>query len=74
MSITWRVLSVLCGAFLLLANNGAGDEGTVLGFYPPDSSQRIGFDIAKLAIAALALWMIARGFGLVPRARDRKTG
>ena len=52
---------VVFGLFLLVANAMGGADGTFLGFYPPASSQMIGFNIAKLAIAALALWCIYRG-------------
>jgi hypothetical protein len=60
-NILWRVALVGGGAFLLVANSMGGGEGTLLGFYPPATAEMIGFDISKIAIAALALWFIYRG-------------
>ena len=72
MSVCWTTefpsqMSMLCNlslgdVLLLTVNNfyNRNDE-TFLGFYPPNNGERIGFDIAKLAIAALALWFIYRG-------------
>ncbi len=61
-----RALLVIGGLFVLYANNGEGPPGTALGFYPPVSSGTIGFDLAKAAIAGVALWAIYRG--IRPRA------
>ena len=41
----------------------------MLGFYPPDSAERVGFDLAKIAIYYLAGWLIFRGF--VPKSDSR---
>ena len=65
-----RALIVLGGALLLYANNGMGPDGTFLGFYPFDSGERLGYNLSKAAIMILALWIIARGFGIRFR-RDR---
>ena len=59
-----RILVVLGGAVLLYANHADGPEGTSLGFYPFNSSQQFGYNLSKAAIGILALWIIARGFGV----------
>lgn len=56
-----RIALVVGGLFLLVANNSGGGDGTFLGFYPLASSEMVGYNISKLAIAALALWIIYRG-------------
>jgi hypothetical protein len=58
--VVFRVLRVLVGAFIGFANSLG--EGTLLGFYPLDSGERVGFDLAKAAIYWLAGWLIYRGF------------
>lgn len=60
-TVLWRIALIVGGAFLLLANSLGGEDGTFLALYPPASAERIGFDVAKLAVAALALWLIYRG-------------
>jgi hypothetical protein len=70
--ILGRVALVVGGGFLLLANNGGGGEGTVLGFYPPDNAQRLGYNLSKVLIAALALWIIYRG--IRPKRRTASAG
>lgn len=47
--------------FLAIANSTGGEEGTFLGFYPPDKGERLGFDMAKVGILALAIWFVYRG-------------
>jgi hypothetical protein len=61
-----RVLTVGAGLFILVANSG-GEEGSFLGLYPLDSAERIGWDVSKVAIALLGLWIIVRGIGILPR-------
>ncbi len=53
-----RVAGIVVGALLLYAN---ANGGTFLGFYAPTNGQAVGFDLAKLAIYALAVWAIYRG-------------
>jgi hypothetical protein len=60
MAILKRVFMVGVGALLLVANS-EGEAGTFLGMYPPTNAERAGFDAAKIALAALALWAIYRG-------------
>jgi len=60
MRLLWRILKILVGVFVAFANS-VGD-GTTLGFYTPDSAQRIGFDVAKVAIDVACAWIIYRGF------------
>jgi len=57
--VAFRVLKVLVGAFVGYGNSLGG---TFLGFYPLDSGQRVGWDLACLAIYWLAGWLIYRGF------------
>lgn len=40
--------------------NFMGDDDTVLGLYPPTSPGRIGFDAAKIAVAAICVWAMYR--------------
>lgn len=56
-----RIALVLGGLFILFGNSSGGADGTLLGFYLPNTPQRIGFDLAKGAIAAVALYAIYRG-------------
>ena len=53
MKLWWGVLISIGNLF--------GPKGTILGFYPPDSAQRIGFDVGKLLWFWLAAWLIRRG-------------
>ena len=55
-----RLAGVVVGIFLLLAATQGGAD-TVLGLYLPNSANRFGFDLAKVAIDALGLWAIYRG-------------
>lgn len=57
--IVWRIARILGGVFLAFANS-SGEDGTFLGFLPPDSPGRIGWDIAKLLLYWLAGWLIYR--------------
>lgn len=66
MAILKRVFMVGFGALLLIANS-QGEAGTFVGLYPPTSSQRIGFDAAHLALAALAIWAMYRGIRPKPQ-------
>jgi len=66
-----RVAFVLGGAFLLFANNGGGEPGTIVGFYPNMSSQAIGYNASKALLAGLAIWLIYRG--LRPAALKQKS-
>jgi hypothetical protein len=65
-------LAVLAGGLFLFAANmmGESDGNTVLGLYPPNSGERIGYDLAKLAIGGLALWIMYRGVRGSWRAED----
>ena len=56
-----RIVRIGAGVGILVAN-ADGPEGTILGFYSPTTSvQAFGWDLAKGAIAILALWLIYRG-------------
>lgn len=55
-----RIAGIVAGVLVLLGST-MGDSGTVLGLYMPDNAQRVGFDLSKLAIDALAIWAIYRG-------------
>jgi len=57
-----RVLKIVVGVVLALGNS----VGVVL--YPPNSGERVGFDLAKLAIYWLSAWLIYRG--LKPKQKD----
>jgi hypothetical protein len=52
----------ILGGVVLAFVNSQGSENTFLGFYVPDSAQRLGFDVAKVLIYALSGWLIYRGF------------
>ena len=56
-----RILLILGGLFVLYVNAVGGTPETVLGLYPLDSAQRIGYDFAKAAIYCLGGWLIYRG-------------
>ena len=56
-----RVAMIAIGIFLLMAGTIDDTLGIVLGLYPPDTAERVGFDLGKLALDALALWAIYRG-------------
>ena len=57
-----RIAAILVAAFIIAANNLQQGEGTTLGFYPLDSAERLGFDIAKGAIDVVAFFIVYRGF------------
>jgi hypothetical protein len=55
-----RLAGIVVGAVLLIGTSG--HEGTILGFYPPNDTELVGRDAATLAIDALALSALYRGF------------
>ena len=57
-----RILAILVAAFIVAGNSLQGDEGTIFGFYPLNSAQRIGFDLAKAGIDYIACWFVYRSF------------
>jgi len=59
-----RTLVVLAGIVLLWSNLSSAPEGTFLGFFPFDSAERLGANMAHVALTVLALWIILRGFGI----------
>ena len=55
-----RAVGIVVGVLLLMATTQDG-PGTFLGLYPPNTAQRIGYDLGRLAIDAVALWAIYKG-------------
>ena len=62
-----RAAGIVVGVLLLMATTQDG-PGTFLGLYPPNTAERIGYDLGKLALDAAALWVIYRG--IRPRPKD----
>jgi hypothetical protein len=52
----------ILGGLILAYVNSIGSTDTVLGFYLPNSAERIGFDVAKVLLYVLSGWLIYRGF------------
>ena len=63
-----RVLKIVVGVFLALANSLGG---TFLGFYPPTTPERIGFDIAKVLLYFPCGWLFYTAFK--PTTKQRVT-
>jgi hypothetical protein len=60
--LLFRILRVLVGALVAYVDLYKNEAGTFLGFYPPNSGERVGADLAHAAFFWLAGWLIYRGF------------
>lgn len=60
--MVFRVARIIGGAALAYLNLQGAGAGTMLGLYVPNSAERFGYDLAKLAFYLLGAWLIFRGF------------